>query len=78
VTPEIVGGGGVETVTVALFVALPPEPVQVIVYVVVIGSAPVANVPDVDRFAAHNPEPSVAVHPVAFVELHAIFDEPVM
>ena len=62
---ETVGGG--ITVTVTLCDALPPVPVQVSVYVVVVDSGAVVCVPEV----AFGPvQPSVALQLVALVELH--------
>src|SRR3989344_2039031 len=63
---NLVEGGGVVTVTVALCVAVPPVPVQTRVYVMVtVGETDC--VPDIAFVPVH---PADAVQDVAFVELH--------
>lgn len=62
-----VGVGAAPTVTVADFVTLPPEPLQVRMYVLVEVSGPVLWLPDTGFEPDQTPD---AVHVVAFVEDH--------
>jgi hypothetical protein len=62
-----VGAGAVPTVTVTLRVTLPPEPVQVSVYVEVALSGPTFAEPNVARLPDHAP---LAVQLVAFELVH--------
>ena len=63
--PEIVGGGGAETLTVSDWLALPPAPLQVSVKVVVVLSAPVLALPLVGSLPDQPPE---AVQLLALLE----------
>ena len=70
-----VGAGGFEvTVTVAVWLAVPPAPVQVNVKSVVLLKAPVGCEPPL--VASVPLQPPEAVQLVALVELQARFDEP--
>lgn len=64
--------GAAVTVTVALALAMPPFPVQAIVYVLDVVSAPVVAEPLVGRVPLHAP---LAVQLSAFVLLHVKVEE---
>jgi len=69
----VISGGSEETVTVADWVAEPPGPVQVSEYSVVLGRAPVDQVPLVATVPFQAPD---EVHAVAFCELQVNSDMP--
>jgi hypothetical protein len=70
---SVIAGGNPETVTTADCVAEPPAPVQVSSYSVVLGSAPVDQVPLVAMAPFQPPEP---VQAVAFLALQVTVDIP--
>jgi hypothetical protein len=70
-----VGTGATVTATLAGLL-LPPGPVQVNTYVVVLVSAPVLRLPLVAKLPPQPPEPPVAVHVVALVEFQLNIEEP--
>ena len=70
---SVTAGANPDTVTVADWVAVPPAPVQVNSYSVVLESAPVDQVPLVAKAPCQPPE---AVHAVAFSELQLRVDSP--
>jgi hypothetical protein len=70
---SVTAGANPDTVTVADWVAVPPVPVQVNSYSVVLESAPVDQVPLVAKAPCQPPE---AVHAVAFSELQLRVDSP--
>ena len=70
---KVMTGACAATVTVAVWVAVPPAPVQVMSYSVVLESAPVDHVP----LTASAPlQPPEAAHAVAFCEFQLRLDAP--